>query len=258
MFKQLKKYAALALMAAVLAAGVVGYLKYRSWQNTIVQLQNELAKRDTTIEVQKQVYARLALQLDDLRSVIDTSTAEGKRLANEIKRNKAELVMVNNNLVKLKEQVASGKGAETDVGGRKKVEFDKDFGFVHVGGFTLTGPPEFQLKLSQGSRPLKLTTALTQLPDGSWKTDVASSDENVAVEIGVTAVNPLIFQPRWYEKIKINADVAAGGQGILIGLGVSYKLGQFDLGPKIWSVSPDFLSPFYGLGVGWAPFEKSR
>lgn len=255
MFEQIKKYLFLAIAAAVVVAAVAGYLKYRSAVRQIVGLQNEIARRDTTIEVQKQVYAKLILQLDDLKSAIDTSTIEGRRLADELKKNRAQVLAVSNELVKLKDQIASGKGVQSETNGRKRVEFVQDFGFVRVDGYTLTDPGEFQLKLGQGSRPLRLTTAISQLPDGSWKADVASSDENVAVDIGVAAVNPRVFEPRWYERLKLHLDAGAGlSGGVLAGVGLGYQFGHFDLGPSFWATT--LGNTYAGVNLSWAPFKR--
>ena len=251
------KWAAIAMMAVTFSLATYGYFKFNAYEKQIVKLQNEIAARDTTIEVQKQVYAKLALQLDDLKTTIDTSTAEGKRLAEELKKNKAELVAVNNSIILLKDQVAKGQGQQTDVGGRKKVEFAQDFGYAKVTGFTLTDPPEYQLKLGQGSKPLKLTMALTQQKDGSWKQFVTSSDENVGVDIGVTAVNPYILEPSWYEKIRVHMDFGVGS-GVLGGVGASYQVGQFDFGPSIWGVTSGGGQAFYGLNFSWAPFKAVK
>lgn len=251
-------------LGALLLAGVL-YFAYQkhTFEAQVRDLQNQVAQRDKTIEVQKDVYAKLTLQVDDLKTSIDTSTAEGKRLADEVAKTKGELVTVTNTLVQLKKQVAEGKGTQTDVPGgkpgdpaRKRVDFAKDFGFAGVTGFTLTDPPEYHLELGQGSRPLKLALALTQQKDRSWRTLVTSSDSNVAVDIGVTAVNPLVLEPKWYEGLKLTADLGFGSGGALGGVGASFKLGQFDLGPKVWGVTTGGGHTFYGGGVSWAPFQR--
>lgn len=246
---------------------VVGAL-YLAWQkhsfeSQVRDLQNEVAKRDQTIEVQKDVYAKLDLQVKDLKSTIDTSTEAGKRLADEVAKSKAELVSVTNTLVKLQKQVAEGKGGQTDVPGpkpgdptRKKVTFGQDFGYARVDGFTLTDPPEYHLELGQGSRPLKLSLALTQQKDRSWRTLVASSDPNVSLDIGVTAVNPFVLEPRWYENLRLTLDLGAGSGGVLAGVGASARFNQFDIGPKIWGVTNGGGSVFYGGSVSWSPFQR--
>ncbi len=252
---RLIKYTAIVL-GALLTCGAL-YLAYERRQHSseVRELQNQLAAKDKTIEVQKDVYAKLTLQVEDLKTSIDTSTAAGQRLADEVKKSKGDLLSVSNALIQLRDQVAKGKGTQTEQAGRKRVEFGQDFGYARVDGFTLTDPPEFQLKLGQGSRPLKLALALTQQRDRSWRTLVASSDPNVAVDIGITAVNPLILEPRWYEKLRVHLDLGAG-DGVLAGAGASYSFGRFDLGPSVWATTLGGGSKFYGLNLSWAPFKR--
>lgn len=249
------KYAAAAMFVLALIAGGALYFANRSHQADLVRLQNEIAKRDQTIEVQKGVYAKLTVQLDDLKGSIDTTSESGKKLADEVRKSKAELIAVNNALLKLKEQVAQGKGTQTEpTPGRLKVEFAQDFGYARVDGFTLTNPPEYQLRLSQGGTPLRLTLALTQQPDRSWKTLVASSDSNIAVDIGVSSVNPLALEPRWYEKLQLSLSFGVG-HGVITGLGASYRLGAFEVGPGVWATT-DGPSVYYGGSISWAPFMR--
>lgn len=247
------------ILGVVLAA-IIGFALHqdRRHERELIALQNEVAKRDKTIEVQKQVYAKLIPQIESMKGSIDTNTAEGKRLADEIKKQKAELVSVNNALIKLKDQVAEGIGKQEPVSpGRDKVTFDHDFGFAAVSGFTITNPPEYKLKLYQGSKPLKLTLALTQQEDKSWKSYVASSDDSISVEIGVSAVNPYHFDEKWYEKFSLKLDLGVG-DGVLAGFGASYRFGNFNVGPSVWgTISGDNGSVFYGGSFTWSPFKRN-
>lgn len=239
---------------------VVGAL-YFAWhkhsvETQIRELQNRVAQRDQTIEVQKGIFAKLTQQVSDLKTAIDTSTEEGKRLADEVKKSKAELVSVSNAVVQLKEQVAKGKGQQQDLGGgRTKITFDQDFGYARVSGYTITNPPDYELHLGPGGKPLKLTLALTQQKDGSWKTLTSSSDPNVAVDIGVTAVNPNVLKAKWYEGLRLNMDLGVG-DGVLAGVGASARFGRFDVGPKVWALTLDGGKVFYGGSLSWAPFAR--
>jgi HAMP domain-containing protein len=268
MFEKIGKWAIIALMIALVALAGFATWKYNDFQRQIRELQNKVAEKDVTIEVQKQVFSKLTQQFEDMKLAIDTSTEEGKNLANEIKKQKAEIVSVTNALVKLKTQVAQGTGGQTDVPGqkpgdptRKKVTFEKDFGYALVTGFTLTDPPEYHLELGQGSKPLKLATVVTQQKDGSWRSYVTSSDSNVSFDIGVSAVNPLVFEPSWYEKLKLHLDLGVGS-ALIGGIGASYQIGQFDFGPTVWFVGVRGSDDKYvggtafGLNFSWAPFKK--
>lgn len=270
MFEKIGKWVIIALMIIIVLLSGLAYWKYNDFQEQIRTLQNKVAARDATIEVQQQVFSKLTQQFDDMKVAIDTSTTEGKNLTNEIKKQKAEIVSVTNAVVQLKKQIADGQGTQDTVPGakpgdpdRKRVKFDKDFGFALVTGYTLIDPPEYHLELGPGSKPLKLTTAVTQQPDGSWRTYVTSSDANVSFDIGVSAVNPLVFEPHWYEKIKVHLDLGVGS-ALVGGVGASYQVGQFDFGPTIWYTAVKDSNQNYvggtafGLNFSWAPFKSSR
>jgi hypothetical protein len=178
-----------------------------------------------------------------------------------LKKNKDEILYLNSIIVKLKSQTSTGSAVQTTVASttqtsdRIKIEFSKDFGYARVDGFTLSNPPEYNLSLSQGSEPLKLTLVIAQQKDKSWKSIVSSSDSNVAVDIGITSVNPIMLDTKWYENLKLNFDMGFG-DGALIGAGASANIGKFDVGPKIWGTTLDNGHVFYGASFSWAPFGR--
>jgi hypothetical protein len=250
------RYVAVSLIAIVAAMSFALWYGKRAHDSTVRDLQNEIAKRDETVEYQKDVYGKLTIQMKDLNGAIDKSTEEGKRLAAEIKRNGEQIASVTGAVMKLKEQVAKGQGTQTQPEpGRDRIDFKHDFGFVAVDGHTITNPPEYQLKLHQGKEPLKLTLVVTQNKDLGWKTYVASSDSNVAVEIAQATVNPYINRPKWYEGLKLHMDLGVG-DGVLGGFGASFQMQQFDIGPTIWGTTAGGGSTFYGLNLSWAPFKR--
>ena len=51
--EKLYKWFAIGLMVALLGLAAYGYFKFSAYEKQIVKLQNEIAARDTTIEVQK-------------------------------------------------------------------------------------------------------------------------------------------------------------------------------------------------------------
>jgi len=250
------------ILGVLLVVGVLGFAwTQHQHQQQVIVLQNEVAKKDSTVETQRDVYAKLAVQYKDASVALDTSSADVKRLAAEVKKTHADLLSVQSVVVKLRSQVGTGTGTQTtepSAGAevRTKVAFGQDFGYARVDGWTLTNPGEYHLALAQGSRPLKLTVALEQQPDGSWKTLASSSDSSIGLDIGVSAVSPYILRTRWYEDVKLSVDLAASSQGVLGGLGASVRVGQFDLGPKVWGTTVGGGAVFYGGSISWAPFKK--
>jgi hypothetical protein len=247
----------LSVMAAVIATGVA-----KAHKAEIVALQNEIAKRDQTIEVQKGVYTKLALTSARLELLLTGSVQENERLIAELKDRKAQLLTAQSVSVQWKKAyealVKANQTEETTPEGvvRKKVEFQKDFGYIIAEGHTLTDPPEAFIRVKQG-RPLRLSVIMTQEPDKSWRAYATSSEENIGVSIDIAAVNPHLLDSKWYEKIGLHADVGIGTGG-LVGLGASYKIGKFTVGPSVWgSMGLDFAPKGYvGVTMGWNPFQK--
>lgn len=263
---------------ALIAAGVVlalmlGMVAFwtidkRAHEAQIVQLQNEIASRDKTIETQKGVYQRLALQSQDLTKLIGDKDKELKALKDQLKKQGAELLTANTLVVKLKKELEAHhdgpvvtpdpekpgvKVALIDTGSQMdpfqvtgKVQVDCDAGTSVV-----------DLKLRQ-CRPLNISVVVSQDKDGTWRTSATSSIDNFGVDITLAAVNPYILEPRWYEKIGLSADVGVGtGPGFLAGVGVHYQIGKFEVGPKAWVVIDRAgVNPFFGANLLWHPFQR--
>lgn len=248
------KWIAILLFLGMASLTGFGYFKKLQYDSTVVKLQNQVAQRDQTIESQKNLYEKLTLQLTNLEMAVDTQTEQGKALLKEVEKDHAKLLAVQNAVLTIKDQIAKGQGEQHQEGERTRVSFAKDFPVYTVEGWTLTNPAEYELKVTQ--KPIKVTMGLAQDKDGEWHTYMTSSSEDVKLNIGITAVNPYIFKPKWYEKIRVNADVGLGS-GILTGVGASYQLGQYQVGPKFWTtVNGEGVHGFIGANFNWAPFSK--
>lgn len=247
----------------LIVAGAIGFtLVTNGYKNQIRQLQNDVAARDVTIEVSKDVYSRLAVQTVGLQNALDLTAEENDRLMTELKAKKAELLTVQTIAVKWKKAYeAEATAHETPVTTpegvvRRKIEFSKDFGYIIAEGYTLTDPPFAFVRVRQG-HPLRLSVIMTQEPDKSWRGYATSSEENIGVDIEVSAVNPTLLDPKWYEKIGLHADVGVGS-GVLVGVGASYKIGKFTVGPSVWGSMGWDVQPkgYLGVTMGWNPFQK--
>jgi hypothetical protein len=250
----------------LLVVGVIGgALIKRHYDSEMARLRNEVAVRDETIEIQKGVYSKLALETDDLKSLLNSKDAEIKGLLAQVKKNKEDLLAANQLVVYWKKAYeAKGSGTQTETPGengvvRKRVDFKKDFGAIGVTGWTITDPAEYSLKVEQ-LRPLQITLAVSQDASGAWHSYATSNDENSAVDIKLAAVNPYLLEPRWYERIQFNAMLAGGnagsGFGVLVGAGASYRMKQFDLGPAVFLTISDRIDKYFGATFTWRPFEK--
>jgi hypothetical protein len=266
----------LMLAVALFMAGVYLWDKH-VYSQQVVALQNAAASTAKTIETANGVYEKLTLQLASVQSVVDSKDPQIKELEAEVQKNHEQIsdatsvslywkqkyqsaINVTQTTVPAVPPSASSLGSAE----RIKVSFTHDFGPYHVEGYTLTNPAYGWLTLSQ-LQPLKLTMAVTQDKTGAWHSYVTSSDNNTQADILVSAVNPNLRTPHWYEKLALQVDLGlgstSGGAGVLTGIGGSYDFGsqgQFSLGPKAWLTVSNHVDTFYGLNFGWHPFTQQR
>ncbi len=269
-----KKYAVVALVVVLAGLGVRAWMQQRLAEQKIISLHNELAAKSETIEIQKGMYEKLTYQSKDLedalRAMEKNATTDKELIAalrKEIDKRDEEIVSAHRIALRWKKDyealVAANQADETDPETgvvRTRVTFDNDFGYIGVSGYTLTNPAEAWMRVRQ-NRPLYLTVALTQTKDRRWKTYVTSSEENVAVDVEVAAVNPYIFKERWYEKISIDVGANALGlgqtmTGEMVGFaGLSVPIGPVDItaGAHVGTVG---FGPFLSLKYGWKPFKR--
>lgn len=261
------KYGFIAFLVFVIGAAIFLAIQKHGYDSELAQLRNDVAGRDQTIEINKGLYTKLSLETESLKGVLNERDGEVKSLLEQIKRNKEEVLSANQLVVRWKKAYEAAVAANqtevppTEPGGivRKKVEFSKDWGRIRASGFTLTDPAEAVIKVEQ-LQALALTLAVTQDAAGAWHAYVTSNDENTSVEISVSAVNPHLLEPRWYEKVGFQA-VLGGGQsglgfGVIAGLGITYRIKQFDLGPMFFVTIGGSFDKYVGAVVQWRPFER--
>lgn len=259
-----------------LVVGVCGASFYRcSYEKRIAKLQNDMAEKDKTIEIQKGLYTRLTVQTEGIKDTLDKKDEQVKSLLDQVKKQKQELLTATSVVVQWKkayESLATAtqttvpadpmklpKDGEATVN-REKVDFHKDFGYLNVDGWTLTNPPQAWIRVSQG-RPLKITLALSQDKEKKWHTYATSSEENIGVDISVTSVNPHMLSPKWYENIGIVTGLGVGtnqsGLGALFSVGLNYRIKQFSIGPQVWLGLNDVVDKYYGVNFEYRPFQRN-
>jgi len=259
--------AGIVLLSFIAIAGVMT-IKKNAYDARIVELQNAVATRDQTIEVQKGVFQKLSIQSRDLQDLLDQNDAQLKLLQEQLKKSGDQLLTAATLIVKLKKDLESkGTGTTVIIDSNGKamalVKFDTqdDLSPFRVTGETVASCDitsnkfDYNLKLYQ-IKPLKLSVVVSQGKDGAWKTSTTSSEENFQVDIGLAAVNPYILEPRWYENIGLSVDLG-GGTGFIAGVGASYKIGKFEVGPKGWfTVGGGPVGGFVGAQLLWHPFAR--
>jgi major membrane immunogen (membrane-anchored lipoprotein) len=258
------------LLTAALA--FAGYMTIREHQYSarIVELQNQVAQRDKTIEVQEGVYQRLTQQSKDLDQLLKDKDAELTSLRNQLKKQGSELLTANTLIVKLRKDLQDARdvpvvAVDPAKPGVKQVNIDTNERFDP---FQVTGKVDidcdtskahYDVKLSQRS-PIRFSVIVSQDKDGTWRSSATSSTKLFDVEIALAGVNPYLLEEKWYEKLSVVTEFGVGtNPGILAAVGADFEIGKFDLGPRVWAVvDTHSASPYFGLSFGWHPFRKVR
>lgn len=264
------------IIAAVLLASAGGFAIYHtvtknSYEARIVELQNDVASRDKTIETQKGVYERLSIQSQDLTKLIGDKDKELSLLKKQLDDRGAEILAINKLVVKLKKDLESTTGnvviqpPDPKYPGMvvAKLDSKEDFDPFRLTGEVVVDcnieqgqPPKASLKLGQ-KRALLISVVVSQDNDGTWRSSTTSSEKNFDIDIALSAVNPRMLEAKWYEKIGLGVDIGVGtNPGFLLGLGAYYQIGRFDVGPRAWMVVDRGVSAYFGAQLIWHPFAK--
>jgi len=257
------KWTLVCLVGVIVTLVVVGAVQKSSYEDQRIELQNQIASKDKTIEIKDGLFTVLTQQNEDLMSKLNGKDAEIANLKAELKKKDEELLAVTGLVIKWKkayeDEAKAHQSIDPTTPGRDKVDFEKDFGYIGVSGYTLTNPAYAWVRVEQ-KRPLKLTVAVSQDESKAWHTYVTSSEENMEVNIELSAVNPYILQPKWYEGIGVTAMLGGGqsGSGIggLAGIGLAYKIGNFDVGPSFIVTASDRVDKYFALTLNWHPFQR--
>lgn len=256
------------LLLAFFGVAVYATSVRRGYEAQIVELQNQVASRDQTIETQKGVYERLAIQSQDLTQLLGTKDKELVLLKDQLKKQGADLLTANTLVVQLQKKIADGNATvvitpPTETApGQFKVWRTEQLGpfdvYCEMSGEQPVREDHVNshIELSQ-PRPVSFSVVVSQDKNGVWRSAATSSDPDFKVDISLAAVNPYMLEPKWYEKISLSTEVGIGtNPGFLAGLGASYQIGKFELGPKVWVVIDRGVSPYFGASLLWHPFQK--
>jgi hypothetical protein len=250
-------------LVGVMVLGVTyGALEKRSYDNKIIALNNVIADKDHTIQINTGLYEKGTTESKKLESLLDTKDQQLSELKKQLDKTNEDLVTATNLAVKWKQDYeAKGSGTETpdgkdDAGNiREKVVFAKDFGTMSVSGYTITHPPEYGIDLHQ-EQPLKITVAISQDKLKVWHSYATSSDPNVSAEILVSDVNPFYDEKHWYERLSLTGTMAASAGGALAGVGMGLDVNQFTVSAMVYEHTSSLAAPMPGLSVTWRPFMR--
>jgi uncharacterized membrane-anchored protein YhcB (DUF1043 family) len=273
MLDKIQKYSIVALVLGIVVLGAMSYFKQRSLEKQIVELHNQIALNTETIEVYKNNFEKKTAELSNLNSLLKTFQENKGRdaetiakLREELKKKDARLLTVSRAAVKWRKaykaqvkanvEVDPGKDPDSKEDDRIKVSFKKDFGYLGVEGYTLTNPGFADIEVKQ-NRPLVLTTAISQEKDGSWTTNVVSSEDNIEADIQISAVNPRVFKKKWYEKISLDLGVDMNSSGLYPYTGLSIPVGPVSVSGGFWGDTPNEKLGYYStINYSWNIFSR--
>ena len=193
--------------------------KERELKKALVEYTNELARSDS-LEVVAGGWEKRAIEVTQLAKLLEK---DNDHLLESIDSRDQEIVSLTKSSLKWKGLYVSLKDTElvsdtTIVDGmgnkRHKVDFSFVDGLNKVQGYTLTNPPEANVKFDW-TRSLNLTTVLTRDEQGGWFAYVDSPD---------TSFIPLdIDSNSWYNNFWWGLGVAGSSTGMGANLGLSYQ-----------------------------------
>lgn len=237
------KWIIAAIVGAAFIAGVLGFmLGRRGADDEVSDLTTRLAQAEQTVEIAKNLYAEKVAEIENLssllRDVSDASSTAIEELVKKIEAADQRVLTLQKNVVYWKTayegavEASQGEQPSDDPvdPSRKRVDFRKDFGYIGVTGHTLTDPPEGYVKVEQ-LRPLRLTVAVTKNKDGTWSSYVASSEDNVAVDLGLSALDLSVTKPKWYQRLWVESGAVFLGEPSA-SIGLSYRGDRFSVGPQ--------------------------
>jgi hypothetical protein len=253
----------LKLLLFVIPAILISFAAYKdySYKKTIEELQNQIAQRDITTEVQKNLYEKIALRAKDLEKVVNLKDEQIKSLikqADSKDEKIASLMSINATLLNQSGNVPSTQTTTTDNKvERKKVNFEGQVGsgLFSVNGYTITDPAETWLNIKQ-NRPIKLAISISQSDDDKWIGRVATSESDLKLDISQLAVNPKIAANKWYNNIHLYTfSTFTNDLQFSQSLNLSYDFSNFSVGPIAgFSVYQKSIFKFYGASFTWRVF----
>ena len=201
------------LLAGLSFFGIGMFMRANAEEKKRVEAQNQIARMSEVIHEREQVWSRLSVQQDDLLKVLKERNQE---LADMIEERDESILTLSQTIanfdpvrVVVRRERVIQTVDETNPE-RVRVQFDDEQDPVRVSGFTLTNPAEAEVEVSF-TRPLQLTTTVTQQDDGSWRTYVEGDWPNLEIEQMETFVNPRPIRDReWPENIVVGGSLALG------------------------------------------------
>lgn len=255
-----QKYTFLALIAALTGAIIWIVLQKNHFETKLDQMYNKLAETAETVKIRDGEFQKMMLKLKDLDEAIDTSTQQGKDLAEQLKDTKARLLTVTNTQIEIKKEVISLKDLinKPRPDGSWEFAVKKQQGLLGVDGSCFSGPTKdskSSCELTLAVKPWELVQTVDQQPDGSWQVRAAVPPE-VELKFGKVAVNPLALTPGWKERLNFSLQALANSKEGAVIVGAGYKIDNLNLSLHLGGATAGSDHIYYGAGLTYFPWEK--
>ena len=237
-------------------------------EERVTELSIKLATAEETIEISSGLYATVLKENESLNTTIiallssnDFKDEQIKALSKQLEESDGKLLIANVLVLKWKKAYEGAVNAtqtdeptdQPDTPVRKRVDFEKDFGYIGVTGHTITDPPEGFVSIKQ-LRPLKLAIAISKNKDGTFSTYVVSSEDGIEVDIDASGIDLGVVKEKisWRDKTRIDFEVQPFGE-LNFGAGISYDLKKSSIGLSC-SIDKD-ENWSCGARLGFRPFK---
>jgi hypothetical protein len=226
------------LALIILVAGIFCFMFWRKsaeQEKARIDAQNEVARLSAVVMEKENAWSRLSQQRDDLEQQLRRSNVELSEIIDQRDEAIVSLTQAFASFRSIRVVVSPANVSQNTENGRTRVSFEETVDPIRVSGFTLTNPAEADVSV-EFVRPLRLTTAITQQEDGSWRTYIESDWPNVSIENIETSVNPLARRdPGFMSRFLVNVSTsvspkfsgATASVGFMYGITDSFYLGPF-------------------------------
>ena len=216
----MKSFTWSALVILLVAAVVWGAFD-RSRKNDEIQAWiHQAALSDSLHLLAAGRYQRAAVELDNEKQLRATLKDSLPTLHRELQRIRAREHSYVSTIAELQDIVATGTGRDTIIvtaagDSIHQVEFQYSQPGIRIDGWTRTPPPIYQLQVRHDPIPLHLV--VSQLRDGSWRTNIETAPW---VEISALDTRVVPRKPSWWMR---NRHWITLGGGFLVGGWINKK-----------------------------------
>jgi hypothetical protein len=244
------------------------HLSKNALEKSLNTVSNALIESSKTIEVQKGVFEKRSVELENIKILLAKKDNELLDVTAQLKKEHSQALAYSElSIMWKKKYEGAARATQTVVVDnstnntntenkeqRLRVDFSKEAGPFDISGYTVTSPPEAFVSLKQ-SRPIKLGVVVSRSDDGKWSSIVSTpKDADYGVDIVVSAIDKDLHVKSWRDKFSIDFRMGIY-EDPSIGAGLKYGE-KLSFGPDCSVYSNGELSWSCGVSMSWRPFLK--